>query len=170
MMQERMSLSNYLLSGSQSDFSEIEKNHTLFKRLLDDAKRKAVSDRQRGALASVESTEQAWYDSFPKQLIEKRKQIVGNRADELRRLYDDFYASNNAATTWVKSLNDSLNEAENASQEALVQWRTKDNDAHDPAFWINSIETVIAVLLGLGISSLSAKSISHPLGPPLIDT
>src|SRR5713101_4296232 len=170
MMQERVSLSNYLLSGSQSDFSEIEKNRTLFKRLLEDAKSKAVSDRQRAALASVESTEQAWYDSFAKQLIEKRKQIVGNRADELRSLYDDFYASNNPATTWVKSSNDSLNEAENASQEALVQWRTEDNDAHDRAFWISSIVTVIAVLLGLGIASLAAKSISQPLAQLMMVT
>src|SRR5260370_8064657 len=70
MMQERVSLSNYLLSGSQSDFSEIEKNRTLFKRLLDDAKSKAVSDSQRPALSSVATTTQPTYASSPKPLTQ----------------------------------------------------------------------------------------------------
>src|SRR5260370_11772118 len=53
MMQERVSLSNYLLSGTQSDFSQIEKNRTLFKRFLDDAKRQTTSDSHIAAFASV---------------------------------------------------------------------------------------------------------------------
>ena len=75
MMQNRLFLSNYLLSG---DTRETERMTERVRRLgehLRQAMSLANSDQQKTALERVQQLEQSWYNEFAVPLIEKRKQV-----------------------------------------------------------------------------------------------
>ena len=169
MMQERMDLNNYLLSGDPADLNEIESTRNRFKHLLEETKGSIGSDGK-AALDGVGSAEQSWYDNFASPLIEQRKKFAGNNIEGLRNFYRDFYASHDPAS-WVKTSNDSLTTAENASRRALAQWIEEDNRAQAQTFWVALIViSVLAVLLGWVIASFTAKSITEPLAQLMMVT
>ena len=73
MMQNRLNLTNYLLSGDTREMDAIEKGiHDLNEKLFS-TENIANSDQQRSALARVQQSEQSWVKNFSDPMIAKRR-------------------------------------------------------------------------------------------------
>src|SRR6266852_9945 len=77
MMQNRLSLGNYLLSGDTRDVERMNEGVRQIGTKLDAAKSMASSDQQKTALEKVASLEQAWVSDFATPLAAKRKEVDG---------------------------------------------------------------------------------------------
>src|SRR5579863_9298944 len=80
MMQNRLYLSNYLLSG---DSREVDRMNDGIRQLGDDlqsGEKLASSDQQKAALDSVQKNESAWVAEFAQPMLEKRRQVDAGNA------------------------------------------------------------------------------------------
>src|SRR5579863_2881607 len=75
MMQDRLYLSNYLLSGDLRDEDKTNKGVGDLLALLKDAETKVSDPALRNALAQVGDTESSWSENFAKPMIAKRHQV-----------------------------------------------------------------------------------------------
>ena len=75
MMENRLYLGNYLLSGDLRDEDRTNKGVTALFAELKEAENKASDANLRSALSQVDETEHNWYENFAKQLIAKRHQV-----------------------------------------------------------------------------------------------
>src|SRR5437016_3802475 len=75
MMQNRLYLSNYLLSGDTREVDRMNDGLRSLSDKLEQGKNLAHSDQVKTALAKVQQLEQAWGKEFAQPLIDKRKDV-----------------------------------------------------------------------------------------------
>src|SRR5215469_11954211 len=160
MMQNRLYLSNYLLSGDTREVDRMNEGLRTLNEKLEDGKNKANSDQVKSSLAKVQQLEQSWGKEFAQPLIEKRKDVDSGNATvaELQ-----IYYLQKDASKWVKDFGDLL-EAADAEIDKLVEERRKSDDS--AANWtigVSLLSTLLAVSLGIVIAYRTAKSITEPL-------
>jgi methyl-accepting chemotaxis protein len=159
-MQNRLYLSNYLLSG---DAREVERMNDGVRQLddyLQSSQKLASSDQQRSALEEVHKNESTWLTEFAQPLLQKRKEVdAGNATVADLQIY---YLQKDAAS-WVKTSTDSLNEADRETQHTLDERRTADENAGKWTIFVALCSTLIAIALGAVIAYRTAYSITHPL-------
>ena len=86
MMQNRLYLSNYLLSGDTREMDRMNEGIRLLSEDLKKASSLTTSDQQKSALDKVQQLEQAWSNEFASPLLDKRKQVdAGNVTVEIGR-------------------------------------------------------------------------------------
>src|SRR5579864_1087920 len=100
MMQNRLYLSNSLLSGDTREVDRMNDGLRTLNDKLGQGKNLANSDQVRSALAKTQQLEQAWSKEFAQPLIDKRKDVDSGNATvaELQIYYLDRDAS-----AWVKN-------------------------------------------------------------------
>jgi methyl-accepting chemotaxis protein len=153
MMQNRLYLSNYLLSGDTREVDRMNEGlHTLNEKLAE-GQNKANSEQVKTTLAKVQQLEQSWGKEFAQPLIEKRKDVDSGNATvaELQ-----IYYLQKDASSWVKNSTDSLDIADGES-------RKSDESAANWTIAISLISTLVAVIAGAIIAFRTAKSITEPL-------
>ncbi len=153
MMQNRLYLSNYLLSGDTREVDRMNEGLRTLNDKLEQGKSLAVSDLVKTALAKVQQLEQSWGKEFAQPLIEKRKDVDSGNATvaELQ-----IYYLQKDASSWVKNSTDALDGAE-------VESRKSDETASNGTFIISLLSTLIALGVGIAIAFRTAKSITQPL-------
>jgi methyl-accepting chemotaxis protein len=153
MMQNRLYLSNYLLSGDTREVDRMNEGLRTLNEKLEGGKNKANSDQAKTSLAKVQQLEQSWGKEFAQPLIEKRKDVDSGNATvaELQ-----IYYLQKDASSWVKNSTDSLDIADGES-------RKSDESAANWTIAISLISTLIAVIAGAIIAYRTAKSITVPL-------
>ncbi|HEY3972098.1 MAG TPA: methyl-accepting chemotaxis protein [Candidatus Sulfotelmatobacter sp.] len=153
MMQNRLYLSNYLLSGDTREVDRMNDGLRTLNGKLDEGKNLANSDQVKTALSKVQQLEQSWAKEFAQPLIEKRKDVDSGNATvaELQ-----IYYLQKDASSWVKNSTDALDGAE-------VESRKSDETAANGTFIISLLSTLIAVCVGVIIAYRTAKSITQPL-------
>ena len=153
MMQNRLYLSNYLLSGDTREVDRMNNGLRLLSDKLDVALKMAASDQVKTALGKVQQLEQAWGKEFAQPLIEKRKDVDSGNATvaELQ-----IYYLQKDASSWVKNSTDSLDVADGES-------RKSDETAAKATIIISFLSTIIALSVGIVIAYRTAKSITQPL-------
>jgi methyl-accepting chemotaxis protein len=153
MMQNRLYLSNYLLSGDTREVDRMNEGLRTLNEKLEQGTNKANSDQVRSSLAKVQQLEQSWGKEFAQPLIEKRKDVDSGNATvaELQ-----IYYLQKDASSWVKNSTDSLDIADGES-------RKSDESAANWTIAISLISTLIAVIAGVIIAYRTAKSITEPL-------
>src|SRR5579863_7530692 len=105
MMQNRLYLSNYLLSGDTREVDRLNDGvRTLIDR-LQTSQTKTNSEQQRVALNKVEQNERAWSTEFAAPLIEKRKDVDSGNATVAE--LQIFYLQKDASS-WVKNATEFL--------------------------------------------------------------
>ncbi len=160
MMQNRLYLSNYLLSGDTREVERMNDGlHTLNDK-LDQGVKLAGSEQVKQALARVEQLEQSWGKEFAVPLIEKRKDVDSGNATVAE--LQIFYLQKDASS-WVKNSTDTLDIADGENHK-LVDERTKSDQA--AANWtiaVSAISTMLALSLGIVIAYRTAKGITAPL-------
>jgi methyl-accepting chemotaxis protein len=153
MMQNRLYLSNYLLSGDTREVDRMNEGLRTLNEKLDQGKTLANSDQVKNALTKVQQLEQSWGKEFAQPLIEKRKDVDSGNATvaELQ-----IYYLQKDASSWVKNSTDALDGAE-------VESRRSDETAANGTFLISLLSTLVALCVGAVIAFRTARAITIPL-------
>jgi methyl-accepting chemotaxis protein len=160
MMQNRLYLSNYLLSGDTREMERMTEGI----RLLDEGLKKAgtltSSEQQKTALERVQQLERAWSNDFANPLLEKRKQVdAGNVTVAELQI---FYLQKDASS-WVKNSTEYLEMARQENKKTVEERRHADDVATTWTGAVALISTLFALGLGIFIAYSSSKSITEPL-------
>ncbi len=160
MMQDRLLLRNYLLSGDTREVEQMDEGIIRLYALLKDLGVKANSGEQRSALQRLEQAERQWENGFARPLVDKRKQ-VDSGAGTVAEL-QIYYLQLNPAS-WMKTSTSILDEGEDAAAKFLDGERKRHEAATAATQVISIVGTLLAILLGLFIAFRTSKSISQPL-------
>ena len=160
-MQNRLYLSNYLLSGDTREVERLNEGARILQDGLQSAQSLSNSEQQKSALEKVQNNEQNWVRDFATPLIEKRKDVDGGNATVAE--LQIFYLQKDASS-WVKNATDSLDVADQENTKVLEQRRKSDETAATATIVIALISTLVALALGIAIAFTSARSITEPLG------
>jgi len=160
MMQNRLYLSNYLLSGDTREVERMNDGLRILDEKLQLGKSLSNSDQERSALDKVEQLEQAWGKEFADPLIEKRKSVDSGNATvaELQ-----IYYLQKDASTWVKNSTDALNQADEENRKLVDERSESDKAASTWTILAAVLGTLVALVLGIFVAFTTAKSITEPL-------
>src|ERR1700681_917180 len=160
MMQNRLYLSNYLLSGDTREVDRMNEGLRLLNEKLERGKNLANSDQVKTALAKVQQLEQAWGKEFAQPMIEKRKDVDSGNATvaELQ-----IYYLQKDASSWVKNSTDALDVADGENRKLVEARRKSDETASTWTILAAIVSTLLALGLGVVVAYTTAKSITEPL-------
>ena len=160
MMQNRLYLSNYLLSGDTREVDRMNDGMRILKDKLHQGETLANSDQEREALNKVDQLEQAWSKEFAQPLIDKRKDVDSGNATvaELQ-----IYYLQKDASSWVKNSTDTLEVADEENRKLVEAGRKSDETASTWTIIAAVVSTFAALGLGVFIAWRTAKEITDPL-------
>src|SRR5579862_3932243 len=160
MMQNRLYLSNYLLSGDTREVDRMNDGLRTLNEKLEQGKNLASSDQVKSSLSKVQQLEQSWTKDFAQPLIEKRKDVDSGNATvaELQ-----IYYLQKDASSWVKNSSDSLDVADGENNKLVAERQKSDQSAANWTIWISFFTTLLALAIGGIVAYRTAKSITQPL-------
>jgi methyl-accepting chemotaxis protein len=160
MMQNRLYLTNYLLSGDTREVDAINQGEHALSEKLSATETIASSDQLRSALAQVQQSEQSWLTEFADPLVSKRKDVDAGNATVAE--LQIFYLQKDASS-WMKNASDYLDQADQENKKVLEVRRKSDETAGTATITLALLSTLGALALGVIIAFTSAKSITQPL-------
>jgi methyl-accepting chemotaxis protein len=160
MMQNRLFLSNYLLSGDTREVDRMNEGLRTLNEKLDQGKTLANSDQVKTTLGKVQQLEQSWGKEFAQPLIEKRKDVDSGNATVAE--LQIFYLQKDASS-WVKNSTDSLDIADGENKKVVEERSKSDVSAANWTVGISFLSTLIALTVGAIVAYRTAKSITEPL-------
>src|SRR6202521_5010881 len=160
MMQNRLSLSNYLLSGDTREVERLNDGMRVLEERLQTGTSLTTSEQQRNALEKVQTSEQNWAREFAGPLMDKRKEVDGGNATVAE--LQIFYLQKDASS-WVKNASEYLDAADLENTKVLETRRKSDETAGTATFVIALLSTLVALTLGVVIAYTTAKSITTSL-------
>ena len=152
-MQNRLSLSSFLLSGDPRDEEKINKGITDLTSLLKQGQVKAGGDSLRMGLVQVESSEKKWADEFVRPVLAKRHQV--DSGDATASDLQIFYLQKDP-NSWLNASATVLDQINQETSESASRWSTVN-------MVVTLLGTLLAIFAGLAISYYTAKSITDPL-------
>jgi methyl-accepting chemotaxis protein len=160
MMQNRLYLSNYLLSGDTREVDRMNDGLRILNEKLQNAEALANSDQQRAALDKVQQTEQRWAKDFSTPLVDKRREVdAGNVTVAELQI---FYLQKDASS-WVKAATEYLEQADQENRKVLDERRKSDETAATATIVVALLSTLLALALGVAIAYTTANAITEPL-------
>jgi methyl-accepting chemotaxis protein len=160
MMENRLYLGNYLLSGDSREVDRMNEGVRLLAEALQSSEKLSTSEQQRIALQQVEKNEKAWTSEFASPLLEKRKDVdAGNATVADLQI---FYLQKDASS-WVKGSTEFLDAADLENKKNLEERRKSDETTGTATIVIASLSTLAALILGGFIAYQTASSITEPL-------
>jgi methyl-accepting chemotaxis protein len=160
MMENRLYLGNYLLSGDLRDEDKTNKGTSDLSALLKDVESKASDAGLKSAFAQVENGEHSWAEDFAKPMIAKRHQV--DAGDATVSDLQIFYLQHDP-NSWFNKSSAVLDEASLAVRKSLDDSNTSAASATALSTIITTAGTFLAILLGGFIAFATAKSIKEPL-------
>jgi methyl-accepting chemotaxis protein len=159
-MENRLSLGSYLLSGDARDEAKVNKGISDVQNLLRQSESKTTDANLRSTLSEVEDNENNWAENFAKPMIAKRHQVDAGdtTVSELQVYYlqHDPYSWTNRSSSLLDS-----------ATEAVKQVQDQTNDSSNSATTWNAgvtiTGTLLAAIVGVFIAFRTAKSIQDPL-------
>ncbi len=160
MMENRLNLTNYLLSGDTREMDAIEKGIQDLNDKLATTENIANSEQQRAALARVQQSEQSWVKNFSEPLIVKRRDVDAGNATVAE--LQIFYLQKDASS-YMKATNEFLDQADQENEKVLEERRQSDETAGKFTVSVALLSTLVALILGVAVAFTTAKSITEPL-------
>ncbi|MFZ0539165.1 MAG: HAMP domain-containing protein, partial [Candidatus Sulfotelmatobacter sp.] len=160
MMQNRLYLSNYLLSGDSREVDRMNDGLRTLSEKLQEGLKLSNSEQERSALDRVQQLEQSWSKEFAQPLIDKRKDVDSGNATvaELQ-----IYYLQKDASSWVKNSTDALDVADGENRKLVEAGRKSDESASTYTILAAILSTLFALGLGGVVAYTTAKSITGPL-------
>lgn len=160
MMENRQLLSNYLLSGSTGDVSNLTNGLTKLQESINKTAEKSVTEQQKTTLAKLSDAERDWENNFARPLLDKRKQVDAGNAtvSELQIQYLQL-----DPVTWTTKSTGHLDELERLIDQDLTEQRKADSTAS----FVTLMISIIGGLLGLSAGALVAWKTSNSIIEPL---
>ncbi|HYA63870.1 MAG TPA: methyl-accepting chemotaxis protein [Candidatus Sulfotelmatobacter sp.] len=159
-MQNRLNLNNFLLSGDPRDEDKVNRGFTELSDILKRGQSQTSNDVLRTALIQVESTEASWADNFAKPLLAKRHQV--DSGDATVSDLQIFYLQKDPAS-WLTKSSSVLDQANTDISKALVESQTIASRASSISLAIIVIGTLVAIFFGVFTAYQTSKSITEPL-------
>jgi methyl-accepting chemotaxis protein len=159
-MQNRLNLNNFLLSGDPRDEDKVNKGFTELADIMKQGEAKTTYDFLHNALMEVESTESSWADNFAKPLLAKRHQV--DSGDATVSDLQIFYLQKDPAS-WLTKSSAVLDRANTEISNARTQSEAAASFANKLSFGIVVVGTIFAIGFGLFMAVRTAKSITEPL-------
>src|SRR5262252_8328776 len=159
-MQNRLNLNNFLLSGDPRDEDKVNRGFTDLSDLVKRGQSQTSNEFLHTALIQVEGTEASWADNFAKPLLAKRHQV--DSGDATVSDLQIFYLQKDPASWLAKSsavLDQSSADIRKASEEIF---RSAERTSSWSAF-SSLLLTLLAIVGGVLVAYLTAKSITQPL-------
>jgi len=160
-MQNRLNLSSFLLSGDPRDEEKVNKGMAELSDLLKKKETKSGNESLRTGLIEVESTEKKWTDEFVRPVLAKRHQVDSGdaTASDLQIFYlqKDPNAWLNPSAGVLDQINGEISKALQESSDSAARWTTINTI-------VTFLGTLLAIFAGMAIAYYTAKSISDPLG------
>ncbi len=160
MMENRLFLRNYLLSGDLRDEDRVNKGYSDLQVRLGQWQAKAESEVLRNTLAMVAESEKNWMEAFARPMIAKRHQV--DSGDSTVSDLQIFYLQHDPATEVTKSTT-MLDDASRSIRRTLDESNASAASATTFSSIFGFTGTVLAVLFGVLIAYYTAKSITNPL-------
>jgi methyl-accepting chemotaxis protein len=159
-MQNRLNLNNFLLSGDPRDEDKVNKGFTEIGDLVKQSESKTSNEFLHTALIQVESTESSWADNFAKPLLAKRHQV--DSGDATVSDLQIFYLQKDPAS-WLTKSSTVLDQAINDISKASDQSESAASTVIKASFGIVVFLTLFAIGFGLFKAVRTARSITEPL-------
>ena len=159
-MQNRLNLNNFLLSGDPRDEDKVNRGFTELSDLIKRGQSQTTNEYLRTALIQVEGTEASWGDNFAKPLLAKRHQV--DSGDATVSDLQIFYLQKDPAS-WLNKSSAVLDQANTDISKALNDSGQKANFASLIAMIIVLSGTLVAIVFGVLTALKTAKSITEPL-------
>ncbi len=160
MMQNRLYLSNYLLSGDTREVELMNAGLRTLTEKLQLGKSLSNSDQEKAALDKVGQLEQAWGKEFAQPLVDKRKDVDSGNATvaELQ-----IYYLQKDASSWVKNSTDALDVADAENRKLVEARRSSDATASALTILFSIVSMLFALVVGIWVAITTSKSITGPL-------
>jgi methyl-accepting chemotaxis protein len=160
MMQNRLHLQSYLLSGDTRDVEKMNDGQRKLADALRHAEELANSSQQRGSLETVQAMEQAWGNQFANPLLDKRRAVDNGNATvaELQIFY--LQKDPNA---WISRSTDILDDVDRENHKLLDERRSNDENAAAWTVLAAVVSSLFAIGLGIIIALRTASGITEPL-------
>ena len=160
MMENRLALSNYLLTGSGSELDRLHEGNSRTADLLREAQTKATDPGQRAGLNRIEAIEHDWYSNFADKFIQEHKEV-----DDGKITANDLLGQYTRAepTEQLKRSNEVINEVQGENRRLLETDRASDEDALRLIVLVSVFGAVFGLSLGIIIAFRTAHSITEPL-------
>src|SRR5271167_4088416 len=142
MMQNRLYLSNYLLSGDTREVDRMNDGLRTLNEKLEQGRTLATSEQVKGSLTRVQQLEAAWGKEFALPLVDKRKDVDSGNATvaELQ-----IYYLQKDASAWVKNSTDALDVADGENRKLVDARRKSDESAATWTITVSLLSTVLAM-------------------------
>jgi methyl-accepting chemotaxis protein len=161
MMQNRLHLQNYLLSGDTRDVEKMNDGEHVLSDALRHTQELANSAPQRSNLEKVQGLEQAWGNEFAGPLVEKRRAVDGGNATVAE--LQIFYLQKDP-NSWVSRSSEVLDDVDRENRKLLEERRRSDELAATATILAAVLSSLIALALGIVIAYRTAAGITGPLG------
>ncbi|HYB61685.1 MAG TPA: methyl-accepting chemotaxis protein [Methylomirabilota bacterium] len=159
-MQNRLALSDYLLSGDSHERETVNQGIAALDDLFRTAQRNSSDQTLNNALLGVQKNEQDWAGQFARPLIDKRQQVdAGNSTVSELQVY---YLQKDPAS-WVSRSTTILGDADDAIQKALDDSSVSAERTANVAVIVDFVGVLLAIGLGLTIAYYTARSVTVPL-------
>ena len=160
MMQNRLHLQNYLLSGDTRDVEKMTDGEHLLSNALHHAEELVGSDQLRTSLEKVHGLEQGWGNEFANPLVEKRRAVDSGNATVAE--LQIFYLQRDP-NSWVSHSTEVLDEVDRQNAKMLDASRHSDDLAATATILIAVFSSLFAIGMGVIIAFRTAQGITEPL-------
>ena len=160
LMQNRLHLQNYLLSGDTRDVEKMNDGVRRLAEALQRAQGLANNDQQRASLEKVQQFEQSWGVEFANPLAEKRRQVDSGNATVAE--LQIFYLQKDP-NSWVSRSSDVLDQVDQLNLKLLEERRRSDEVAATFTVAVTLIISLLALGVGMVIAYRTSKAITDPL-------
>jgi methyl-accepting chemotaxis protein len=160
LMQNRLHLQNYLLSGDTRDVEKMNDGVRRLAEALQRAQGLANNDQQRASLEKVQQFEQSWGVEFANPLAEKRRQVDSGNATVAE--LQIFYLQKDP-NSWVSRSSDVLDQVDQLNLKLLEERRRSDEVAATFTVAVTLIISLFALAVGMLIAYRTSKAITEPL-------
>jgi len=154
MMQNRLTLANYLLSGDTRELDKLGEGTRKLAELIREAGNRASNKEQVDALTKLDGMEKEWSTAFAAKMVDKRKDVDGGNATVADLQIAYLQAD---PVTWVKNSNDVIEKLQDDRKRS-------DETASLFTSLLSGGFLVFALAAGGFIAYNTSKSITRPLG------
>jgi len=159
-MQNRLNLNNFLLSGDPRDEDKVNRGFTDLSDLVKRGQSQTSNEFLHTALIQVEGTEASWADNFAKPLLAKRHQV--DSGDATVSDLQIFYLQKDPAS-WLAKSSVVLDQASSDISKALSESQAGAARASTISGLIVIVGALSAIAFGVVTALKTSKSITEPL-------
>ncbi|MFZ0797070.1 MAG: methyl-accepting chemotaxis protein [Terriglobales bacterium] len=161
MMQNRLHLQNYLLSGDTREVEQMTDGEHQLSEAVHRAQALVNSSQQRSSLEKVQGLEQGWGSEFANPLADKRRAVDSGNATVAE--LQIFYLQKDP-NSWVSRSSDVLEDVDRENRKLLDERRHSDELATTFTILAAVLSSLAALGLGVVIAYRTATGITGPLG------